>query len=190
LSIGAHGEANYLVQGVFGGGLETQISRSGEAMEVLLNIGKMRGFMNLKLPWTWGWGPANLLDWTLQLNQEIPIALEIVSANAETVLELGDLRVRELNLTSTANSIVIGLPARAGHTAVSIETSTRSLVIRVPPEVGVQIRAPQALPGARIDLSRFPMTEHPGEYRSANHEVTANRIDIDLKAVPGSVEIV
>ncbi len=41
----------------------------------------------------------NLLDWTFSLTQQIPIALEIVSANAQTTLELSDLQITELNIT-------------------------------------------------------------------------------------------
>ncbi len=56
LNIDAHATTHDLIQGVFGGGLESQISRSGEVIDVLLSIGKTHGFMNLKFPWTWGPG--------------------------------------------------------------------------------------------------------------------------------------
>jgi hypothetical protein len=146
--------------------------------------------MNLKFPWTWGWGPANLLDWTFGLSQQIPIVLDIVAANAQTTLELGALQIAELNITATARSLLIELPAHAGQTSVNVQASTRSLVIRVPPEVGAQIRTARALTSAEIDLTRFPMMERGGEHRSANYEVAANRVNIRLKVAAGSVEIV
>jgi hypothetical protein len=95
-----------------------------------------------------------------------------------------------LNITATARSLLIELPAHAGQTSVNVQASIRSLVIRVPPEVGAQIRTARALTSAEIDLTRFPMTEQKGEYRSANYEVAANRVDIQLKVAAGSVEIV
>jgi uncharacterized membrane protein len=188
LNIGAHASTDDLLQGLFGGGLDSQISRSGEVVDVLLNIGKTHGFMNLKFPWTWG--PANLFDWTLSLSQRIPIVLDVVSANAQTTLELGAVQIAELNITSTARSLLIELPAHAGQTSVNVQASIGSLVIRVPPEVGAQIRTARALTSAEINLIRFPMTEREGEHRSANYDVVANHIDIQLKVAAGSVAIV
>jgi hypothetical protein len=144
--------------------------------------------MNLRFPWAWG--PANLFDWTFSLRQQIPIALDIVSSNPQTTLELGALQITELNIKSATNSMLIALPAHAGQTKVNVQASTASLVIRVPPEVGAHIRTGKALTGAEIDLTRFPMTEQAGEYRSANYEIADNRVDIHLEVGGGSVEIV
>lgn len=188
LNIGSHPTTHDLIQGVFGGGLISQISRSGEAVDVELIIGETRGFMNLRFPWAWG--PANLFDWTFSLRQQIPIALDIVSSNPQTTLELGALQITELNIKSATNSMLIALPAHAGQTKVNVQASTASLVIRVPPEVGAHIHTGKALTGAEIDLTRFPMTEQAGEYRSANYEVADNRVDIHLEVGGGSVEIV
>ncbi len=99
LDIGAHASTQDVVQGVFGGGLDSQISRSGEVVDVQLGIGKIQGFMNLKFPWTWTWGPVAILDWSLSLTQQIPIALDIVAANAQITLELGALQITELTIT-------------------------------------------------------------------------------------------
>ncbi len=46
-----------------------------------------------------------------------------------------------------------------------------------------------ALTSDQIDLTRFPMAIQGGEYRSANYEIAANRVEIQLEAT-GSVKIV
>lgn len=187
LNIGADASAGQLLEGVFGGGLDSQIGRSGQDMEVLLNFGKTRGFMSLKFPWTWG--PVNLLDWSLSLSQRVPIALDIVASNAHTTLELGELLITELNIQATARSMRIALPAHAGQTSVNIQLSAPSLIIRIPAEVAAHIRSGRALTAAEIDLTRFPMMEQEGEYRSAGYETAENRVEIHLEVAGRSVLI-
>jgi hypothetical protein len=144
--------------------------------------------MNLKFPWTWG--PANLLDWTFNLNQRIPIVLEIISSSEQAKLDLGDLQITELTITTNASSMLISLPAHAGQTLVNIQASSLSLQLRVPSEVGAHFQANQELTGSEIDLTRFTKTKLAGEYRSPNYETAANRADVHLDFAGGSVKIV
>lgn len=188
LNIGASATTHDLLQGVFGGGLDCQISRSGEVVDVRLNMSKTRGIMSLWFPWAWG--KADILDWTFSLGQQIPIVLDIEAAAGQATLELGALQITELNIKTNASSVLIALPTHAGQTSVNIQASTSSLIIRVPPEVGAHIRTSEALDSAGIDLTRFPITEQADEYRSANYEIAADRVDIQLDVRWSSVKFV
>jgi hypothetical protein len=76
-----------LLDGVFGGGLESHVDRSEEAANIQLRDPERPGFLNWKYPWSWG--SAILLDWTLHLSDQIPLALEIETATEEAAFELG-----------------------------------------------------------------------------------------------------
>jgi uncharacterized membrane protein len=190
LNINSHA-ANNLLQGVFGGGLDCQVSRSEGVVDVQLNPGITHSFMNLKFPWAWG--PANIFDWNFSLKQQFPILLEIMSSNGEATLELGELQITELILTANVSSMMIILPANAGQTSVNIRASNLSLILRVPPEVGARILTSRVLTGNEIDLERFLMTDQAGEYdreyRSADYATAAQQVDIHMELAGGSVQI-
>jgi uncharacterized membrane protein len=187
LRIGANTATPDLLQGVFGGGLESKVNRSDAAVDVALAMGSPSGFMSLKFPWAWG--PADLLDWTLGLRPDIPIVLEIESASGLATLQLGALRITELIIQTHAGSMEIELPANAAKTSVNLQASTSSLVLHIPPEVGGRIATTNALSSAAIDLSRFPITEQAGVYQSANYEAAANQVDIHLELASSAVKV-
>ena len=175
--------------GVFGGGLDRQIRRSGEDVDVLLKSGRMHGFMSLRFPWTWG--SVSSLDWTVNLTSQIPMMLDIELASGRANLELSALQITELDIKSSSSEMVIALPTHAGQTSMKVQASTGLIIIRVPPEVGAHIRTSNARSsGFEIDLARFPMTEKAGEYRSANYDAAANRVDLQLETAYNAVQIV
>jgi hypothetical protein len=119
----------------------------------------------------------------------VPIALDIVASNAHTTLELSELLVTKLNIQATARSMTIALPAHAGQTSVNIQLSAPSLIIRIPAGVAAHIRSGRALTTAEIDLTRFPMMEQEGEYRSAGYETAENRVEMHLEVAGRTVLI-
>ncbi len=191
LKIGANTTTRDLVQGVFGGGLDSEINRLGEVLNVRLKNLPRRGFMSFWYPWAWG--QANVLDWTFGLGNQIPIALDIEIAASQATLELVELQITELNMKTSSSDVLITLPANAGQTAVKVEGSTASLIIRIPPDVAALIRTSQADTITEIDVNRFPIIEKVEKglvYRSTNYETAANRVDIRLDIALGSVEMV
>jgi uncharacterized membrane protein len=188
LNIGANATPRDLVQGVFGGGLESEISRMEEVLNVRLKNLARRGFMSFWYPWAWG--KANILDWTFDLGDQIPIVLDLEIAASHATLELVALQITELNLKTSASSVLITLPANAGLTAVHVQTSADALIIRVPADVAAFIHTSKVNYSTEINLDRFPMIEKGLEYRSTNYETAANRVDILLDGVNSSVEII
>ena len=99
LRIGANATTQDLLQGVFGGGLERRIKRTEEVLDVQLGIRSRPSFHGLLNPrFPWAWGLADLLDWTIRLSQQIPIVLDIESANGQATLELDALQITELHV--------------------------------------------------------------------------------------------
>jgi uncharacterized membrane protein len=188
LNIGANATTRDLIQGVFGGGLDSEISRMGDVLNVRLKNLTRRGFMSFWYPWAWG--KVNILDWTFGLGNQIPIVLDIEIAASQGTLELGALQITELNMKTNASSTLIALPANAGQTAVNVEGTTSSLIIHVPPDVAAFIHTSKADTDIKIDINRFPIIEKRLEYRSTNYETAANRVDIRLDVALSSVEIV
>ena len=188
LVIDANDETLDLLQGTFGGGLDSQVGREGKVVKVALSMRDQRGFMNLRYPWAWG--PVQNLDWNLGLNKQIRLVLDVETSRGQARLDLGQLQISQLNVETGASSMLIALPGEAGHTSVHIEAGRASLVLQVPPEVAARIRTSQAIASAEIDVDRFPMAENRHEYRSLNYADAANRVDIMLKVALGSVKIV
>jgi hypothetical protein len=187
LSLRADAAAPGLLQGVFGGGVDRQISRSGEALDVQLKVAARQGFMSLRFPWAWG--PADILDWSVALNQQIPMALDIETGGGQAILDLEALHVTALDIHTGASSMQIGLPAHAGHSTVRIEAGTASLVLHVPPNVAARIQTTKNMANAEIDVARFPMVAPGREYRSLDFDEAVDRVDIQLEVAICSVVI-
>jgi uncharacterized membrane protein len=175
-----------LLSGLFGGGLEENTHRAGEKVESYLSLPGKMGFMSLRFPWTWG--PSNIRDWTFGLNRQVPIRLDIEVVNSQTNLELGVLKISELNLKAMSSSVSLSLPAQPDNMTVKIEASTASVVIKVPADVSVRIHATKAISSYEIDLSRYTMIEEGHEYRSPDYETAQHRVDIQIDLAMGSVE--
>jgi len=188
LNIGANASQGDLIQGVFGGGLESEISRMGDVVNVRLKNLARLGFMSIWFPWTW-WN-ANILDWTFGLEKQIPIVLDIEIAAGQANLELGELQISELNLKTRSSSVLMTLPFNAGQTTVNVNARTASVIIRIPPDVAAFIRTSEEIYITKINPNRFPMIEKGREYRSTNYETAANRVDIWWDGVKSSGEIV
>jgi hypothetical protein len=61
------------------------------------------------------------------------------------------------------------------------------VVVRVPSGVAARIRASGGLADIRVDRDRFPRAG--GVYQSADYDTAANKVDIDVEAGVGSVNI-
>jgi uncharacterized membrane protein len=190
LRIESKAAENILLDGVFGGGLESHVDRSGDVANIQLRVPKRPGVLNWKYPWSWG--SVSVLDWTLYLNDQIPIALEIETANEESTFELGALQITDLKIKTSSSMINVSLPDRAGQTLVHVEANTAKLLILVPPNVAAHIHFPpsETFTSTEIDLARFPMIEEGREYRSKGYKTASKRVEIRIDGRMSSVQIV
>jgi hypothetical protein len=173
-----------LVSGSFGGGLEQRVKREGDVLDVKLSV-RVSG-AHFAFPWMW-WGPGRSLDWTVSLNEEVPLSLNLETGASDTRVDLTDLRVTDLRLQTGASSTEITLPARAGHTKAVIRSGAASVKVRVPEGVAARIRASGGLADISVDRNRFPRVG--GVYQSEDYATAENKVDIDIETGVGSISV-
>ncbi len=173
-----HGDAGAgeLLNGTFGGGLEREVRREGQRLHVVLR--SPRG--------EWPWMPG-ARDWAVGLSDAIPLSLDVEVGASDTSLDLTGLRVTELRLRAGASATEVRLPAHAGHTRAKIKAGVSSLSLRVPAGVAAHIQTTGGLAAITVDRARFPQTG--GIYRSPDFETAENRVEIEVEAGVGSVDI-
>jgi uncharacterized membrane protein len=188
LRIDSRAERHILLDGVFGGGLESRVDRTEDETNIQLRDPERSGLLSWKYPWSWG--PENVLDWTLHLSDQIPLSLEIETYAGELTLALGALQITDLKIRVKSSSTHISLPDSEGTTTVTIEALTAKLIIHVPPEVAAGIHNEIVIGMVEGSLARVPMTETERHYRSANYETATKRADIRIDGDQSSVEFV
>jgi uncharacterized membrane protein len=188
LRIDSNAGENILLDGVFGGGSAGEVNRSEDAANIQLRDPERSGLLSWKYPWSWG--SESVLDWTLHLSDQIPLALEIEAYAGELTLELGALQITDLKIRVKSSSTYISLPDREGYTAVNIDAITAKLMIRVPPDVATSIHNEIVMGTVEGDLARFLMLEKEHHYQSANYETATKRADIRIGGDQSSVAFV
>jgi hypothetical protein len=184
LHISAGAGPGELAAGTFGGGLDYRVKREGDTLDVEMRVpaGVFPGFA---FPWMWGRG--GMLDWSLGLNGEIPLSLELEAGANDMRLDLADLRVTDLRLQTGASATDLMLPANAGHTRAEIRSGAASVTIRVPSGVAARIRVKGGLAGITVDKSRFP--RRGDVYQSADYDTAPNKVDVDVETGVGSIDV-
>ncbi len=126
--------------------------------------------------------------WDVGLTAEVPLDLRLDTGASRATLDLGDLRLRSLELHTGASETRIMLPRAAGMTSVRADSGAASLTMEVPAGVAARIRSRMGLGSSQIDQSRFPrIGDH---YESPDFGTAANRIDIDVSGGVGSVRVI
>jgi uncharacterized membrane protein len=190
LQIDSKVEGTALLNGVFGGGLLSRVDRSGDTVNVELRVPERRGLLSIEYPWSWG--SENVLDWTVHLSDQIPLALELEISDGVSTLELGELQITDLKIRANGSLTEISLPDREGHTTVNIEARAASLTILVPADAAAFIseRGERGMSLAGIDPLRFPRIEEGDEYRSERYETASKRLDIRIDHSSSAIKIV
>ena len=164
-----------LVDGEFGGGVVHRMRGPGRV--------ELEQDTRYGLPWLEH--PSN---WTVGLTAEIPLDLRVDAGASRAVLDLRDLRVRNVELQTGASEARILLPRAAGITTVRAQTGAASLTIEVPSGVAARIRTRMALGSTQIDQARFPPSS--GGYESPDYTTAANRVEIDVQGGVGSLRVI
>lgn len=178
LRIDANAAPDELLSGVFAGGLDHRITRSGDELTV-----DLRPLMQ-NYPFETG----ERLDWTMGLNPNIWLALDLEVGASRNLLNLRDLQVRELNLQTGASATQIDFPARGGECRARVRSGAASVDMRIPENVSARIHVGGALMSANINTQRFPQVGSH-DYQSPDYEVAANKVDLDIETGMGSVSV-
>lgn len=179
LNLSAGNHPGSLFEGDFTGGLDLSKDRRDDLWDVSLSVPSS--------VFPFGISPGATLDWNMTVARDLPISIDLSGGANESRIDLRELRVSDLHLSSGASSTELYLPANAGHTRVRIETGAASVRVYVPTGVEAMIRSRSGLSSVEIDPGRFPAWGDG--FRSPGYDSAANRVDIDIQAGVGSVEV-
>lgn len=171
-----------LAEGDFVGGLDLRMDDEGQEMDVEMSV-PSRNFPTG--PWFWG---RHSLDWDVKLNPEVPMMLDIRTGANEADINLAGLQVTEVRLSTGASSTRLALPDSAGFTQVKIEAGAASVSVRVPSGVAASIHAEGGLASISVDKSRFE-PQGSGYYQSKGYDSAENKVEMNVSAGVGSVDI-
>lgn len=177
-----------LLSGSFSGGVEQNVQPKPEETIVDLRV-PAQNFPTL--------GPfdgSRGFNWTVGLNRNIPLMLDMEVGASRNWLDLRDLLVKELRLQTGASATEIDFPARAGETRAWLRSGAAAVEVRIPEGVSARIRARGGLAAFDVDVTRFPLVSGSmgsagSEYRSPDFDMAANRVDLDVETGMGSVRI-
>ena len=167
-----------LVQGHFVGGVRTSGQRSGDRLDLSLR----------SRPGGWHAGAREGgLEWNVSINRQVPVTLELNTGASDTDLDLTDLQVKELAVSTGASKSVVRLPT-SGRYAVRIKGGAASIRLQVPVHVAARIESHGGLSNVEVDERRFPRSGE--EWRSTDFDTAERRADIRLDVGAAKVEIV
>jgi hypothetical protein len=177
--------AGVLLEGSFGGGLNYTANREGDALMVHLR-GPSRDAAMWAAPWAWG--PRGMMDWSMAVNGEIPLALVGEMGANDARLDLSELRVTDLRLDTGVGATTVTMPAQAGFTRAQIKTGVASMTVRIPEGVAAHIRVQSGLADVNLDRGRFPrIAEHT--YESPDFATAENKLELRAEVGLGALEI-
>jgi hypothetical protein len=179
LHVASGAAAGMLLEGDFSRGTTQRVERRGKEVDVRLSSDITF------IPFIWG--PGDAINWSLRLNREIPVALDLEIGANEARLDLSDMLVSEVHLKSGANSTDLRLPSNSGFTRVRISSGAASVDVHIPQGVAAQIRSRSGLSSINVDTRRFPQAGQ--DYRSPDYDTAANKVDVDIEMGVGSVTI-
>jgi hypothetical protein len=185
LFVSAGSDPSLLFRGSFGGGVDKQVRRTGDRLDVSLRT-NVRDWTEWWGPWNW-WGAPGAFDWNLSLNSGIPLALKLETGASQTQLDLSALRVTELSIKTGASSTEITMPANAGSTHARVESGAASVKVRIPQGVAARISGKMGLGALDVDQQRFPA--RGGGYESNEFITAANRVELQVEGGVGSVDV-
>jgi len=169
-----------LLEGDFGGGLD--VNTRSEGNQLYASMGMPSRAWNFPLFWNQG-----SLDWSIGVNAQVPIFLELETGASEARIDLSELRVRELSLKTGASSTELTLPASPGDLQVKIYGGAASLRIDVPSGVSARIRFVGGLASVSVDRNRFPKVG--AVYQSPDYDTSSNKVDLYVENSVGSIDI-
>ena len=181
LRIGALPEGSELLSGTCVGGVDVEVHRRGERVKARLRANSDVWF---GFPGTLG---GKGLAWDLKLNRSVLLILDLKSGASESTLDLSDLKVSELHVSTGASSTDITLPAGAGYTRVTVKSGAAAINLRLPEGVAARIEIQSGLAGINVDTNRFPQVS--SGYESPGYASAANKAEIRVETGVGSIDI-
>lgn len=184
LKIKADQTTSGAISGTFGGGLMVNKNIQGANATV-----DMRSRLTDRSFWSFPWymNGRNGLDWDVTVSRDCVYALKLETGADDATVDLGGLKVADLQIHTGASSTRVSLPEAAGYTRVKLEAGAADVRFMVPGGVAAQIRTQSGASSVSVDETRFPQTT--GVYRSPDYDSALNKVDIDIHMGAGSVRV-
>lgn len=127
------------------------------------------------------------VEWEVFLSPSVELSLDLNGGAASMTLDLQDLEVKGLDVTTGAASVEITMPARAGHVVADISGGAASFDVVIPEGVAAEIASSSSLSSFDVDTRRFPRS---GElYVSPDFDTAENRVILDFQLGVSSVVV-
>lgn len=182
LAVNGNAGSGEIASGSFEGGLDHSEQLAGDTLRVKLQMPEPDWF---GFPWAW---QNYRRDWRLGLNTNVAYSLLDISAGAsDSELDLTNLRIAKLKLSTGASSTKIDMPANAGFTEAEIGAGAASVSVRIPTGVAAHIRFRGGVATVSVDPNRFP--NRGGDYESPDYATAVNKLDLRIDAGAGSIDI-
>ena len=127
------------------------------------------------------------LNWSLKLNQQIPLELDIKAGASESRIDLSQLKVTDLRLNTGASDTYLTMPAAVSHIRARVKSGVASVRINIPDGVAARIRATGGLSNISINRDRFPRSG--GYYQSSDYDTAEFKVELDLSVGVGSFTV-
>lgn len=137
--------------------------------------------------WWWGWGTRGQY-WKMGLTGDVPLKLKLDGGASSSQVDLTELKVTDLNLSTGAASTTVRLPRAAGLTNVRISAGMASVKLIVPEGVAARIHTKMGLGSNDVDQRRFPRSGD--DYISPDYATAPNKVDIRCDGGLGSLAVV
>ncbi len=149
-------------------------------VEVSYAVSGGRGAMALSLPknqtvW-FVTGHGN--DWSIQLNRDIPMELDIQAGASTNDIDATELKLTKLNLQGGLGTNSVHLPSTGVYTA-RLSNGLATTTVYIPEDVAARISVQSGLSSIDVDESRFP--KHGDVYLSPNYNSAQNRVELQIQ---------
>ena len=180
LRIGPGSEAGTLLSTTFDGELDHDVRRSGDRVDVRLRLNRDWTF------WMWpgNWGTS--FHWSMALQRETPLAMEIHTGASTADIDLRELKVRDVRLETGASTVDLRLPA-SGQVTGRIKAGSATLRVHVPDGVGLRVRGSIGAATLNVRGNRFGWGSDA--YQSPDFETNPNRVDLDVEGGAATIDV-
>jgi hypothetical protein len=132
-------------------------------------------------------GKEVINDWTIRLNEAVPLDLEIRIGAGTNKLNLGTLDLASLQVTVAAGATSLDLSGNWDHdVTASVTGGLGDLSIKLPGEVGVRVNVDKDL----ASLTATGLTKDGDSYINQAFGTAPHTLTLDIQAGVGAIEMV
>ncbi len=134
------------------------------------------------------WSPGQNVSerWDLSFTSRVPLEISVDSGVGLVSLDLTELKVTRLDVNAGVGTTTITFPSAAGTTKASIDGGVGSITVRIPSNVGVRMHVSRGLGSVNVPRR---MVRSGNDYTSDNYDSAENRLELDISAGVGSINV-